>query len=69
MKMKNKTHLAALLAALCTDSVTAGGGTAGNNTRAANYTALAAHLSTLRLSNSSNATANNTGQGLSLIHI
>ena len=60
--MKKSTQLAMLLPVLCSGQAFAGGGAAGNNTRAANYTALAAQLSALRLSNSSNATGNNTGQ-------
>ena len=62
--MQQSTQLAALLVALCSGHALAGGGAAGNRTSAANYTALAAQLSTLRLSNSSNSSANSSSQGL-----
>ena len=62
--MQYSTQLAALLVALCSGHTLAGGGAANNSTRAANYTALATQLSALRLSNSSNSSANSSGQGL-----
>ena len=66
--MQKSTHLSALLVALCTEQVSAGGGAPGNRSGAANYTTLAAHLSALRLSNSSHSSANSTtlGHNLSL---
>ena len=57
--MQKSTQLAALLVAFCSSHALAGGGRSGNSTAAANYTALAAQLSALRLSNSSNS----SGQG------
>ena len=59
--MQYNTQLAALLVVLCSGPASAGGG-AGNNTCAANYTTLAAQLSALRLANSSNCSANSSGQ-------
>ena len=61
--MQQGIQLTALLVALCSGHTLAGGGAAGNSTRAANYTALAAQLSALRLSNHSNAQANSSGKG------
>ena len=61
--MQRNSQLAALLVAFCSEPTLAGGGAAGNSTRAANYTALAAQLSALRLANSSNSSANGSGQG------
>ena len=60
--MQQNTQLAVLLVALCSDHSLAGGGAAGNNTRATNYTSLATQLSALRLSNSSSS-ANSSAQG------
>ena len=63
--MQQSTQLAALLVALCSGHTLAGGGAHGNNTAGANYTALAAQLSALRLSNSSNSSANSSARGQS----
>ena len=65
--MQRNSQLAALLVALCSSPAFAGGGGAGNGPRAANYTGLAAQLSALRLSNSSDSSANSTGQGHSRV--
>ena len=61
--MQQSTQLAALLVALCSDHTLAGGGGGSNSTIGANYTALAAQLGALRLANSSNSSANSSGQG------